>query len=144
MNYIHQLRAERSALQAELDALEDGIDAFRIFVLTNPKFGARPLLYRRAAFSRARRRLDWIATGDVARRLKAIREAAGKRPSTLEHRHDADLPRPFSTGSGAPLSGFTKSGNASTKTARSTSASVAPAVTKARRTPIVPTTSHVS
>ena len=78
MNYIHQLRAEVMALQAERDALHEGIDDFRIFVLTNPKFGARPLVDADGlplSLSAPGERLDWIATGDVARRLEAIRDA---------------------------------------------------------------------
>jgi hypothetical protein len=76
MNYIHQLRAEVAALQQQVVNLEKGLDDFRIFVLTNPKFGARPpydadgLLYPESG-----ERLDWIATSDVARRLMAIRDA---------------------------------------------------------------------
>jgi hypothetical protein len=76
MNYIHQLRAEVAALQAELAALDEGIDDFRIFVLTNPKFGARPPCDADGLPSpEPGERLDWIATGDVARRLMAIRDA---------------------------------------------------------------------
>jgi hypothetical protein len=77
MNYIRQLRAEMAVLQAQLAVLDEGIDDFRIFVLTNPKFGARPLVDSDGLpVPESGERLDWIATGDVARRLVAIRDAA--------------------------------------------------------------------
>jgi hypothetical protein len=77
MNYIYQLRAEVAALQQQVVILEEGLNDFRIFVLTNRKFGARPPHDADGLpFPEPGERLDWIATGDVARRLMAIRDAA--------------------------------------------------------------------
>jgi hypothetical protein len=77
MNYIHQLRAKVAALQQQVVNLEEGLDDFRIFVLTSPKFGARPPYDADGLpYPESGERLDWIATGDVARRLMAIRDAA--------------------------------------------------------------------
>jgi hypothetical protein len=84
MNYILQLRSEVAALQAQLAALEAGLDDFRIFVLTNPKFGARPLHDADGLpLPEPGERLDWIATGDVARRLTAIRDAGREAAENL-------------------------------------------------------------
>lgn len=77
MNYIFQLRARLAAQEARIQALEEEINDFRIFVLTHPKFGNRPLLDADGLpLPQPDERLDWIATGDVARRLTAIVEIA--------------------------------------------------------------------
>jgi hypothetical protein len=76
-NYIHVLRAKAEAAEAEVRALREQLNDFRIYLSTSPKFGNRDVLDADGLPTMPpAERMDWIATSDVLNRLRAI-ELAG-------------------------------------------------------------------
>ncbi len=66
MNYIKRLQAEKLARNAAIDRATKEISDFVAFLQTSPKF---------VGVESDGGRKDWIATGDVVRRLMEIDDA---------------------------------------------------------------------
>lgn len=88
MNYITRLQADVAAKDAEIAALRAGLEDFRTYLLTSPKFGNRPAGSLVSTLDRdgmpippaheTAERVDWISISEAVGRLRAIEATDGE------------------------------------------------------------------